>query len=120
LISPDGKTSKYLGKMETPDLVFSKNGKLLYGIETGDSEGELVRATLFSLDPVTLKKRIIRELGKDLAPRSINYEDNRFSLAPDGKSFLYPTLYLHEDLWMLTGYRQPGWQARISDLFGLR
>ena len=39
----------------------------------------------------------------------------RFSMAPDGKSFVYPTAYYREDLWMLTGYRQLYWWGRIAD-----
>ena len=41
-------------------------------------------------------------------------------MAPDGKSFVYPTAYYREDLWMLTGYRQPGWWGRISDALNLK
>ena len=118
LISPDGKTSKSLGKIETRYLAFSKDGKLLYGIETSEVGGQPDRATLFSLDPSTLKRTVIKELGKELAPQSRFLPSFRFSLAPDGKSFVYPTAYYREDLWMLTGYRQPGWRARIADLFG--
>jgi Tol biopolymer transport system component len=120
LISPDGKTSKSLGRIETPYLAFSKNGKLLYGIETGEIEGNIQRATLFSLDPVTLKQKVIRELGKDLAPLTPRPPGIRFSMAPDGKSFVYPTAYYREDLWMLTGYRQPGWWGRIADALNLK
>lgn len=119
LISPDGKTSKSLGKIETPYLVFSKDSKLLYGIQTGDAEDNPQRATLFSLDAVTLKQKVIRELGKDLAPSSPDTRI-RFGMASDGKSFVYATAYYREDLWMLTGYRQPGWRARISDALGLK
>ena len=36
LISPDGKVSKFLGQIHTKYLAFSKNGRLLYGIDTGD------------------------------------------------------------------------------------
>jgi hypothetical protein len=39
----------------------------------------------------------------------------RFSLAPDGKSLVYSTYVARDDLWMLQGYRQPSWSARISD-----
>ena len=120
LISPDGKTSKSLGKVETPYLVFSKNGKLLYGIQTGETEGNIQRATLFSLDPSTLKQKVIRELGKDLAPRSPDSPGIRFSMAPDGKSFVYPTEHYREDLWILTGYRQPDWRARIAEALHLK
>ena len=78
------------------------------------------RATLFSLDPVTLKQKVIKELGKDLAPQSGDHPGIRFSIAPDGKSFVYPTAYYREDLCMLTGYRQPGWRDRISDALNLK
>ncbi|MBV8675068.1 MAG: PD40 domain-containing protein, partial [Acidobacteriaceae bacterium] len=115
LVSPDAKISKSLGDIETPFLAFSKNGKLLYGIDSGDRAGFPTRATLFSLDPVTLKRKVIKELGKELAPQSINSPGIRFSFAPDGKSFVYPTLYYREDLWILTGYRQPGWRARLAE-----
>ena len=120
LISPDGKVSKFLGQIHTKYLAFSKNGRLLYGIDTGDRLGLPDRATLFSLDPATLKRKAIKELGKDLAPRSPDTGGVRFSLAPDGKSFVYSTEDRREDLWMLTGYRQPGWRTRISDLLNLR
>lgn len=118
LISPDGKTSKSLGKIETPYLVFSKNGRLVYGIDTGE-RGFPTRATLFSLDLATLRQKVIRELGKDLAPQSPQLRI-RLSMAPDGKTFAYSTWYYREDLWMLTGYRQPGWRGRISDALGLK
>ena len=32
LVSPDGKSTKTLGKIATPHLTFSKDGKLLYGM----------------------------------------------------------------------------------------
>ena len=120
LISPHGKTSKSLGKIESPYLAFSKNGKLLYGIQTGEIEGSIQCATLFSLDPVTLKQKVIKELGKDFAPQSPNDNGTRFSFALDGKSFVYATSYYREDLWMLTGYRQSGWWGRISDALNLK
>jgi eukaryotic-like serine/threonine-protein kinase len=114
LVSPDGKTTKFLGDIATDFLAFSKDGKLLYGIQTGEGERDRERATLFSLDPNTLKQRVIKELGKDLRPQS-NYDPGiRFSLSPDGKSIAYSTLKSRTDLWMLQGYRQPGWFDRFS------
>jgi hypothetical protein len=38
----------------------------------------------------------------------------RFSLAPDGKSFVYTTERRKYGLWMLQGYEEPGWLARLS------
>jgi eukaryotic-like serine/threonine-protein kinase len=115
LISPDGKNTKFLGKIETPSLAFSRDGKLLYGIETGATDADRNRATLFSLDPVTLKQKVIKELGKDLRPTDAGFQ--RFSVAPDGKSFVYDTPTGRRDLWMLQGYRWPGWFGQISDAF---
>ncbi len=63
LISPDGKTAKSLGKIETPYLAFSRDGKLLYGIQWSETEADQNRFTLFSLDPVTLKQEVIKELS---------------------------------------------------------
>jgi len=117
LISADGKTAKFLGNIHTQDLAFSRDGKLLYGIQTGETEADQDRVTLFSLDPITLKQKAIKELGKDLRPDADFDPGVRFSLAPDGKSLVYSTLSYRDDLWMLQGYRQPGWFSRFSDAF---
>ncbi len=119
LVSPDGKSTKPLGKIESAYLAFSKDGKQLYGIETGVTTATGDRATLFSLDPVTLKRKDIKELGKDFIPFSNLYPGIRFSLAPDGKSFVYSTAKYRDDLWMLTGYRQPGFWNQIKSTFHL-
>jgi TolB protein len=116
LISPDSKTIKFLGKIETDYLAFSKDGKLLYGIQTGETEADQDRATLFSLDPVTLKQKVIKELGKDLRNGSNLRQSTRFSLTPDGKSFVYSTEKFRSDLWMLQGYRQPGWWSSLTGM----
>jgi serine/threonine protein kinase len=115
LISPDGKRTKFLGNIHTDYLAFSKNGKLLYGIQTGETEADANRATLFSLDLVSLKQRVIKELGKDFIPTSNLLPGVRFSLAPDGKSMVYSTVQYRSDLWMLQGYRHPGLWNQIKD-----
>jgi Tol biopolymer transport system component len=109
LVSPDGKSSKSLGKIATYDLAFSKDEKLLYGIKYGETEADRDRATFFSLDLATLKEKVIKELGKDLQPATNLWPGIRFSVAPDGKSFVYSTAKYRSDLWMLQGYRTPGW-----------
>jgi Tol biopolymer transport system component len=109
LISTDGKNSKLLGNIATPYLAFSKDGRLLYGIEYGVTEADQDRATFFSFDPATLKEKVIKELGKDFRPGANSWPEIRFSLAPDGKSFVYSTSKQRLDLWMLQGYRTPGW-----------
>ena len=115
LVSPDGKNLKRLGKLQAPYLTFSKDGKKLYGINMDKDHVEL-----FSLDPTTLKMKVIKDLGKEWAPRDDLLPGVRFSMAPDGKSFVYAVSKTESDLWMLTGYRQSGWRARISDALGLK
>ncbi len=116
LISPDGKTTRFLGNLNTSYLAFSADGKLLYGIETGETAADRDKVTLFSLDPATLKQKVIKELGKDLRPESYFGPGIRFSLAPDGKSIIYCTAKNRSDIWMLQGYRQPGWLSRFSGI----
>ena len=114
LISPDGKRTKFLGKIQADYLAFSKDGKLLYGIQTGATEADQDRAILFSLDTATLKQKVIKNLGGDFAPSTKFRPGIRFSLSPDGKSFVYSTAKYRNDLWMLQGYRQPGLWNQIK------
>lgn len=72
------------------------------------------RRVLFSLDPATLRRKYIRELSGDLAPSSA-----LFSFAPDGNSFVYTTENRRSDLWMLQGYRQPGFWNQIKETLRL-
>jgi Tol biopolymer transport system component len=113
IISPDGKSEKPLGKLETPYLASSKDGKLFYGILTSQTDPNQGHATLFSIDPVTLRQKTIKELGQDLVPASDLDPGVRFSLAPDGKSVVYSTSKDRSDLWMLEGLRQPNWLDRV-------
>jgi Tol biopolymer transport system component len=101
LISPDGNSTRALGKINTPNLVFSKDGQMLYGIR-----GESDHQYLFSL---TLDGRMktIGDVGAEFAPRSYLTLDIRFSIAPDGKSLLYPTWSTKTSLWMLEGFEKP-------------
>ena len=109
LVSPDGKNLKRLGKLQTPYLAFSKDGKKLYGINMSMDHDEL-----FSLDPTTLKMKVIKDIGREWAPRDDLLPGVRFSMAPDGKSFVYAVSKIEYDLYMLQGYRQPGWLGRIG------
>ena len=103
--SSDGKSEKFLGKIQTDYLAFSKDGKLLYGVSrTGQN-----RATLFSIDPVTLRQKTIKELSENLVPSTFFSPGIRFGLTPDGKSLVYAINKSTSDLWMLEGLRQPTW-----------
>ena len=117
LISPDGKPSKFLGQFDTPYLVFSKDEKSVYGILVTDPKTGRDSATLFSLDLATLKTTVIKDLGAVNQPSEVMSPTLRFSMAPDGKSFLYTARKRRTDLWMLQGYRQPGLWNQIKDAF---
>ena len=111
LISPDGKTGKSIGNVSTAYLAFSKDGKRLYGI---GFEGN--KAPLIEVDLATLKTKVIKELGEEWQPRDDLLPAIRLSLAPDGKSLVYAVSKTQENIWMLQGYRRPGWLERIRDL----
>jgi serine/threonine protein kinase len=107
LISPDGKKVQPLGRIDSPYLAFSKDGKLLYGIRSD-------KTTLFSLNISTMKVSDIRELGADLAPSSDMLPSIRFSVAPDGRSIVYTTDVSKMNLWILEGFHQPGLLSRLG------
>ena len=109
LISPDGKSIKPLGKISSDHLAFSKDGALLYGIRN-----EQDKLTLFSIDIANLRVTDIADLDNDLAPSWQYNPSIRFSLTPDGKSITYTTGTRRKSLWMLEGFRQPGWLFRLG------
>jgi hypothetical protein len=71
LISADGERTKFLGKIQADYLAFSRNGKVLYGIQTGETEADQDRATLFSLDTATLKQKVINNLRGDAVDEAL-------------------------------------------------
>lgn len=112
LISRDGKTERSLGQAQTENLAFSKDGKRLYGIRD-----EPRREVLFWLDVTTGTKTDLGDIGKDSPPRSSLNPGIRFSLAPDGKSFVYPSARIRANLWMLEGFNE---QPSLLERLGLR
>jgi serine/threonine protein kinase len=110
LISPDGKASKVLGDLHTPYLMFSADGKPVYGLH--DDREKLL---LFSLDIAIGNEKIIGDVGKEFHPRSNLNPSTRFSLAPDGKSFVYGTGKVKYNLWMQEGFApKTGLPARLG------
>jgi hypothetical protein len=99
LISPDGKTERALVANDAIEMTFSKDSSRLYGIRQEQGRGRL-----FSLDLATMKLKNIGELARDFVPRSSLNPGMRLSLAPDGKSMLYPAYRVSGSLWMLEGF----------------
>jgi eukaryotic-like serine/threonine-protein kinase len=100
LYSPDGQKTKALGDHGTPTYVFSKDGKLLYGIRR-DGDKEL----LFSLDVARGAEKVMGDLGTEFHPALTFNPAMRFSLAPDGKTFVYSVGSTHSNLWMFEGFQ---------------
>ena len=101
LISPDGKTERSIGAHGSPHHVFSKDGRLLYGLR-----GENGRQSLFSIDVATGAVRTIGS-ANPYEPRGTLTPSIRFSVAPDGKSLVYSTGLIRTSLWLLDGFNQP-------------
>jgi serine/threonine protein kinase/Tol biopolymer transport system component len=119
VISPDGKTVKALGKIQTRHLAFSKDGKQLYGVREEHGGALHGGATLFSFDLLTGKMKDLRDLGHELAPASDYGPGIRFSLAPDGKSIAYSVGDFRSTLWLLEGFQQPSLLQRVFASRGL-
>jgi Tol biopolymer transport system component len=100
LYSPDGQKTKALGDHGTPTYVFSKDGKLLCGIRR-DGDKEL----LFSLDVASGTEKVMGDLGTEFHPLLTFHPAMRFSLTPDGKSFVYTVGSTHSNLWMFEGFQ---------------
>jgi Tol biopolymer transport system component len=104
LLSPEGATLRSLGNHHTPNYVFSRDGKLLYGLR---AEGG--RELLFSVDAATGAERVIGDVGRDFAPNGYFHPGVHFSLAPDGKGFVYASGTFTTNLWLMEG-----WTAGLS------
>jgi hypothetical protein len=59
---------------------------------------------LFSINIASGKENILSNWGRDLRPASPLYPGIRFSLVPDGKSFVYAVAKSKSNLWMLEGF----------------
>jgi hypothetical protein len=110
LYSFEGGNTKPLGHHHPDALVFSADGKLLYGMRRqGDGE------VLFSVDVSTGAEKTIGNVGPDIRPRSNLNPAVRLSLAPDGKSLVFGTLKSRSSLWMLEGFAiKSGLLARLG------
>ena len=110
LISPDGRTTRPLGNHGSAHYMFSADGKLVYGIRP---DGD--RNLLFSVDIASGAEKVIGDLGADFRPGVSPAPGIRFSLAPDGKSFVYATGKTKNNLWLLEGFAaKTGLLARLG------
>ncbi len=105
LVSPDGKKERSLGPLKTDYLLWSRDGRLLYGIHPDNDRHQI----LFSVDVASGKEKSIEDLGMDFLPSGVWQPGVRLSLAPDGKSFAVSIRKERSDLWLLEGFNSgPG------------
>ena len=104
IVSPDGQTVRSFGEPKTIQMTFSPDSKLLYGIRE-----ETDRCVLYSIDIATKQEKTIGEFSTDFTPRSGTNPGIQITVAPDGKSILFPALRASGSLWMLEGFERPGW-----------
>jgi Tol biopolymer transport system component len=110
LISTDGRTEQRLGTRHSQSYVFSADGRFAYGIES-DPERNL----LFRIDVATNAETVVGDLGREFRPANDVSPAIRFSLAPDGKTFVYSTVRGKTNLWMLRGFApRTGILARLG------
>jgi eukaryotic-like serine/threonine-protein kinase len=103
LISSDGKTEKKIGELGSIAMTFSPDSKTLYTMH--QDKDALV---LFSVDIASGKQRDIGEVPREFRPGLGLSPAMRFSLAPDGKSFAYPTGKSSNNLWLMDGLAAKG------------
>jgi Tol biopolymer transport system component len=109
LVSPDGMSERKLGPLKTDYLLWSQDGKTLYGIEPNKSQ----RQVLFALDVASGRQKDVQDLGTEFYPYGPWTSSRRWSLAPDGKSFATPVRHVRSDLWMLEGFNsRQGWFSK--------
>jgi Tol biopolymer transport system component len=99
LLTTDGVFIRNLGDHHTRTYAFSHDGKLLYGLR-----GEGAQELLFSVDVATGTEKVIGDVGRDFAPQCGFSPGIRFSLAPDGKSFVYAAGVIKPNLWLMEGW----------------
>jgi hypothetical protein len=99
LVSPDGQTVKSLGDHRGRHYMFSADGKFVYSIRSDQG-----REDLFRIDIATGTETVIGNVGREFRPGSNLTPSIRFSLAPDGKSFIFGSGTFTSNLWMLEGF----------------
>jgi hypothetical protein len=99
LSSPDGTRERDLGDLRGIIWAFSKDGSRLFGIR---NEGG--RAVVYSMDVATGDATVIGATSwVEYGPGARHLPGVRFSLAPDGESFVYGTRRTQTNLWLMEG-----------------
>jgi hypothetical protein len=101
---------KSLGDHRGRHYMFSADGKFVYSIRSDQG-----REDLFRIDIATGAETVIGNVGREFRPGSNLTPSIRFSLAPDGKSFIFGSGTFTSNLWMLEGFAP---KSRLLSGFG--
>lgn len=109
LISPDGARQRRLDNTRAPNgLMWSADGRTIYTtMSTPSNERQLV-----AVDVATNRWTVIATYGSDLAFGVPTGPGLRFTLGPDGRSFLTTIVRQRTDIWILENFLPPsGWRS---------
>ena len=114
LVSPDGTRQRVLATTDMSRdvtrygwdsaLVWSRDGATLYS--TRRTEDRVVQ--MVAIDAVTGAVRVVSTLGTDFYFATPNSPGLRFTLAPDGASFLGTIVRTRTNLWILQDFAPHG------------
>jgi Tol biopolymer transport system component len=114
LVSPDGARQRFLTTSSLSrdsnaygwdsSLVWSRDGGKLYSIRRTDDR----TVQMVAIDSVTGAVRVVSTLGADFYFATPVDPGLRFTLAPDGKSFLGTIVRTRTDLWILEDFAPRG------------
>jgi len=100
LVDRDGKARRLLAKVHGRALVWSRDGASIYTVALQDDGG----SQLLSVDVRTGQTKAIGRYPADARFGTPTFPGLRFTLSPDGRSFLATIRRFRMDLWLLEGF----------------
>ena len=103
LVSPDGTRDRFLTTSPGRAFVWSRDGGRLYSVRRTDDRTEVL-----TIDPVNGAVHVVSTLDGDFNFATPDLVGLRFTLAPDGQSFLGTIVRRPSDLWILEDFEPRG------------
>ncbi len=102
LVNPDEKEKRLLAKVLSDALLWSRDGAMLYTITGRDDPGGV---RLVGLDLKTGSAKSIRTFGDEFY-FGTPVDNQRLTLAPEGRSFSATVFHVRTDIWLLEGFNE--------------
>jgi len=113
VVSPDGARHRVIATGTGGALVWARDGRTLYSARRTDDRVP----QLIAIDVLSGSVRVVSALSADVYFGAPIQTGIRFTLAPDGKSFMGTIVRTHTDLWILDNFAPRG---RVLDWFQRR